>query len=433
MAFLIFLMLWVSVLYSYAALDSASFTHRHEPTELAAILQEFEDLASAEYPELIVVVSETADKEFLLENNPNGYEHLYYKLRLEIGDEEQPDVIRDHTLFYTFDQDELQDLGLMTEYRAMECPPTNVGSFVNTYTFSYKWFEQLKEYFGVAHLNFNEPQFVYENGVLDYEAGEMGCAEKEIIRFKSSTDDNSTDIKVYLDGKRLTFDVPPTVMNGTTLVPMRKIFEELGAEIQWDGANQIVTATYGGKTIKLQIGSKIAGVDGAQIELPVPVHAMDGRTLVPLRFVSESLGSAVGWEGAARSVTISSSPKIEAIVSGYSDDSLIQVMYSDRSGSEVVANVRLAGVELTERLPAEEIVDVMENWLPAGSKIWIEPVVAKHDDGSMLGYVYLTDGTQLNARLIIESLARLDMQSEIMRWDYYFAYLQNHGSMSERG
>ena len=113
--------------------------------------------------------------------------------------------------------------------------------------------------------------------------------------------------KVLVDGSTLNFSVPPRVEQGTTLVPLRGIFEALGASVVWDGATQTVNASKGGTQIKLQIGSKTAYRNGQAVTLSVPGKVIGGSTLVPLRFVSEALGADVKWDGAAQTITIASS------------------------------------------------------------------------------------------------------------------------------
>ncbi len=116
------------------------------------------------------------------------------------------------------------------------------------------------------------------------------------------------EIKVYYNDTQLTFDVPPTSVNGRTLVPVKAIFEKLGATVEWDGSNNTVTAIKGYTTIKLQIDSKYALVNEKTVELDVPLKEMSGRTLVPIRFVSENLGAKVEWDSTNKIVTITYDP-----------------------------------------------------------------------------------------------------------------------------
>jgi competence protein ComEC len=119
------------------------------------------------------------------------------------------------------------------------------------------------------------------------------------------------DISVSVDGKKLFFDVPPIIENDRTLVPLRVIFEALGAGVEWDGATQTVKAEKDGTIIKLIIGGK-AYVNDQPVELDVPAKIVNDRTLVPLRFVSQALGASVDWDGATRSVTIVTSGVAES-------------------------------------------------------------------------------------------------------------------------
>lgn len=117
---------------------------------------------------------------------------------------------------------------------------------------------------------------------------------------------NPPGIQVLLNGNPINMDVAPVMENNRTLVPLRAIFEALGADVDWSGADQSITATKNGDTIWLQIGNKNAKRNGQQIILDVPARIIIGRTLVPLRFVGESLGADVNWDGVKRRVLIAS-------------------------------------------------------------------------------------------------------------------------------
>ncbi|MGQ9532609.1 MAG: copper amine oxidase N-terminal domain-containing protein [Desulfotomaculales bacterium] len=111
-------------------------------------------------------------------------------------------------------------------------------------------------------------------------------------------------ITVLLNGQPLSFDQPPVIVNDRTLVPLRAIFEALGAEVNWDGATQTVTATRGDTVIILVIGSPVAFKNGQPVTLDQPALLMGGRTMVPVRFVSEAMGAEVNWNGATQTVSI---------------------------------------------------------------------------------------------------------------------------------
>jgi hypothetical protein len=112
-------------------------------------------------------------------------------------------------------------------------------------------------------------------------------------------------IKIEIDGERLPLpDADPVIENGRTLVPMRYIFEALGAEVSWNEAEQSVRAEKEGTELRLQIGASAARVNGAEILLDTAPVIRGGRTLVPIRFIAESLGARVDWDAERRTVVI---------------------------------------------------------------------------------------------------------------------------------
>src|SRR5690606_36062351 len=114
------------------------------------------------------------------------------------------------------------------------------------------------------------------------------------------------DISVQLDGRSLQFDQPPARIGGRLLVPLRGIFEALQADVVYDGPTRSIQATKGSRVVQLQLGSRTAIIDGRTTYLDVPADTVGGRTMVPLRFVSEALGADVKWEGATKTVRLSS-------------------------------------------------------------------------------------------------------------------------------
>ncbi|MDF2548513.1 MAG: hypothetical protein K0R93_3411 [Anaerosolibacter sp.] len=128
-----------------------------------------------------------------------------------------------------------------------------------------------------------------------------------MMLLSTSVDASSNDIKVTLDGDPLTFDVAPASIQGRTLVPLRTIFEALGAKIDWDDTTKTVTATKGEIKVVLTVGNKQGEINDKAIELEVPGTIINNRTLVPARFVAEALGAKVDWDGTTKTVIINSS------------------------------------------------------------------------------------------------------------------------------
>ncbi len=123
-------------------------------------------------------------------------------------------------------------------------------------------------------------------------------------------------ITVTVNGNRLAFDQPPVIKDGRTLVPLRAIFEALGAEVLWLGDEQAVAAQCGDTTIVMVVGQnqfiKEADGDGGVVyDLDVPPEIINGRTLVPARAVAEALDCSVDWDGGTQTVTISSEKWID--------------------------------------------------------------------------------------------------------------------------
>lgn len=116
--------------------------------------------------------------------------------------------------------------------------------------------------------------------------------------------------RVMLNGQPLATSVPPLIRNGRTLVPMRDIFESLGATVVWDPVTQEIRAQRSDTNIWLQIGNRVARVEQNQQWLDEAPMLYAGRTLVPLRFVSEALGADVGWDNATRIVSIMTSARV---------------------------------------------------------------------------------------------------------------------------
>jgi hypothetical protein len=93
-------------------------------------------------------------------------------------------------------------------------------------------------------------------------------------------------------------------VNGRVLVPVRGVMEQLGATVDYIPATQIVNADKGGMNVQLRIGSRAAMVNGQKVMLDVPAQIIDGSTMVPLRFLSESFGADVSWDAQANMVSI---------------------------------------------------------------------------------------------------------------------------------
>lgn len=114
-------------------------------------------------------------------------------------------------------------------------------------------------------------------------------------------------ISVFVDGKPVDFGgAAPTQIGGRTLVPLRAIFEALGAQVEFNAGT--IRARRGDTNLQLSLGSSQAVVNGTTRVLEVPAQSVFGRTLVPLRFVGEAFGAGVTFNAGTNQIAISSPP-----------------------------------------------------------------------------------------------------------------------------
>ena len=114
----------------------------------------------------------------------------------------------------------------------------------------------------------------------------------------------NSEISVFINEDRLEFDVPPQIINDRTMVPMRKIFESLGAVVTWDEPTRTATGKKDGVIVNVSIDSKVLFKNGVPKTLDVAPALIDGRTLVPVRAIAESFDCKVDWIGETRTVQI---------------------------------------------------------------------------------------------------------------------------------
>jgi hypothetical protein len=114
---------------------------------------------------------------------------------------------------------------------------------------------------------------------------------------------NPTYVKV--DDTLLGFDTPPVIESDRTLVPLRFIFETLGAEVDWDANTQSALVESSGNSVRFSINDTNAKVNGQVKTMDIPARLIEAKTMVPLRFLSEELGFEVHWDEENRIATIS--------------------------------------------------------------------------------------------------------------------------------
>lgn len=114
------------------------------------------------------------------------------------------------------------------------------------------------------------------------------------------------EVPVYVNSEKKNFAQKSYLLleSNRVIVPMRAIFQELGAEVHWDENSKQVTAIKGNNTVTLKVNSKNATVNGKSITLDAPAQIRKDHTYVPVRFVSEALGAQVNWDAKQRIVSL---------------------------------------------------------------------------------------------------------------------------------
>lgn len=120
-------------------------------------------------------------------------------------------------------------------------------------------------------------------------------------------------VSLYVDLEEIGTDVPPTIVDGRTLVPLRAIFEALGADVEWDGETRTATGTRGKTVVSVQIDNRTAYINGEPKELDVPAQIINDRTMVPARFISEAMGCTVTWDPDTRTAAVADKLRTQQI------------------------------------------------------------------------------------------------------------------------
>lgn len=184
---------------------------------------------------------------------------------------------------------------------------------VMTYELRFKWsdllgYEYTPEIGGVLGFSalINDNDGSGRRGWMEYGSG-IGMS-KDVNQFVMMPlldfSEDSEEIKIYVNGKKIDPDVKPVIIDDRTLVPVRAIFEAIGVNVTWDSETKTVLSSKDDTIVTMQIGSKNIFVNENVKEIDVPAQIINDRTFVPVRAVSESYGLAVSWDMDTKTVTI---------------------------------------------------------------------------------------------------------------------------------
>lgn len=218
------------------------------------------------------------------------------------------------------------------------------------------------------------------------------------------------DIRICLNNNQINLSGKAVMENGRVLVPMRSIFEAIGASVNWDAKNNLITSVKGDTKIALQIGNKNMGLNGKLIALDAAPKIELGRTLVPVRVISESFGYKVNWDSNNKIVNIISvttsqgtiyNPPINAATTMLSGFSWVSpglpesYAWSDYINKEITININnVSFVQCTDEIDFRNKVFTGYGWsrfLPQGTTVTLIKIGKMYPDTL---YVRLADGTQ---------------------------------------
>lgn len=189
--------------------------------------------------------------------------------------------------------------------------------------------------------------------------------------------ENPEALQIQVDGVTLDPDVPPIIEEGRTLVEMRSVFEALGAHLDWDEETRTVTAIKNDLEISLTIDETMALVQDEPHELEVPARLVEGRTIVPVRFVAEYLGALVDWDEATRTVSITTTVKEPEII---------------------------------PKQEIDELPKTIENWIEYSKTTWLAQ--EKSYEGNL--YILVTYGEQRTGGYVVDIKEVVEHEDEII-------------------
>lgn len=189
-------------------------------------------------------------------------------------------------------------------------------------------------------------------------------------------------ISVTINGQAVQFPGQgPQMVNGRVLVPLRGVFENLGAHVEWHPDRHEVVAARGQASVDLQIGNPSATVNGQEVRLDVPAQIVNGSTMVPIRFVSEAIGAQVRWNQAEQLV----------IITMDMDQAPSEQPAPDRGGDGPIRMARISYVDGDVMWRPGDDVDwsgAASNMpLREGAEFWLNPngrEEVQFDDGSFM-------------------------------------------------
>ena len=164
-------------------------------------------------------------------------------------------------------------------------------------------------------------------------------------------------ISLEIDGTVIRTEVPPTVIGGRTMVPVRDIFEACGANVTWDPATKKITGSKGGKNVVMQVGSNKLYMNSSVATMDCTPFIIEGRTLAPARYVALGFGGTTQWDALNKVVVITgvTTPTVETTTEMTTTTTVITTTETTTEMTTV------APVVVPSNEPSDEIVKVVRN------------------------------------------------------------------------
>ncbi|WP_155985855.1 stalk domain-containing protein [Paenibacillus gorillae] len=206
-------------------------------------------------------------------------------------------------------------------------------------------------------------------------------------------------ISVYVDDKKLTLTTAPFTQDGVTLVPMRPIFDALGANVSWEATTETIIGSKFGVSISLKVGKKTAIVNGKPVKLDAAPLVRNGVTYVPARFIAEALDANVKWNSKDSSIRITTKE--------YENWKLYQQIMKDAEASRV----KLTTAQLVEEYDDSVVTITTNRALGSGivvGKYWILTNYHVMEDASSATVVTL-NGDELEVAGVAAANEKADL------------------------
>lgn len=164
-----------------------------------------------------------------------------------------------------------------------------------------------------------------------------------------------SQISLQIEGKTIETQVPPAIIDGRTMVPVRDIFEACGAEVEWDSDTKTITGKKGSTTVVMQIDSKTVFINQEVVEMDAAPVIVEGRTLAPARYVAESFGGIVDWDAENKVV----------MIQGVDNEEDTTVLTTETTTQTTTQTTTVATTEVTTETTTEAIKETTTVAIPS--------------------------------------------------------------------